>query len=142
MRADNEDDAVHVPKGVPQHEPFHLPVVAPAPVGPGQERPADLDLALRLIVAVKARGADDAPVLAVDGNERATRFQGLAEKDPEHRFLVAIIAGMLLPEERIRGHGIEVRIVFCSEWPKLEQVALQTRLEIKGHTYRTSSQLN
>src|SRR5262249_23471060 len=45
VRPDQEYDAVDEPEGVAEHQPLHLAVVGAAPVGPGQERPADLDLA-------------------------------------------------------------------------------------------------
>src|SRR5262249_38226539 len=81
--ADKEDNGANEPEGVTEHESLHLAVVGAAPVGPGQERPADLDLPLPFVVAVEARGADDAAVLAVDGDQRATGFQSFAEKGLE-----------------------------------------------------------
>src|SRR5262249_48686796 len=71
VRPDQEYDAFDEPEGVAEHQPLHLAVVGAAPAGPGQERPADLDLAPRLVVAVEPRGPDGAAVLAVDGDQRA-----------------------------------------------------------------------
>src|SRR5438874_1075673 len=68
-RPDQEDDAVNKLKRMAEHEPLHFSVVDAAPVGAGQERPADLDLALGFVVTVEPRGADDAAVRAVDGDQ-------------------------------------------------------------------------
>ena len=54
LRADREDDVVDEREGVLEHESFHLAVVSPAPMRPRKERPADLDLAQRLIVGMEA----------------------------------------------------------------------------------------
>ena len=55
LRANHEDDACDELEGVLQHELFHFAVVAAAPMGPGQEGPADFDLAFVLVVAVESR---------------------------------------------------------------------------------------
>jgi len=64
--ADEKDDAVHKSEGVAQHELFHFPVVDAAPVGLGQERPTDLDLAFLLVVSMESRGADDPAGFGID----------------------------------------------------------------------------
>ena len=58
-----EDNTLHESEGVPQHELFHFLVVEAAPVGPGQERPADFDLALVFVVPVESRRPDDLAAL-------------------------------------------------------------------------------
>src|SRR5438270_1765930 len=49
---DEKDDVVHEPEGVGQHQVLQLAVVDAAPAPPGEERPADLDLAALGLVAV------------------------------------------------------------------------------------------
>src|SRR6266540_6140669 len=49
----SKDDAVYEPERVLEHEMLHLGVMATSPVGPGEERPADLHLAARGVVCVK-----------------------------------------------------------------------------------------
>src|SRR5262245_50000343 len=58
LRPDQKDHPVHEPEGMAQHELLHFLVVGAAPVRPGQERPADLNLTLGFVVAVETRGPD------------------------------------------------------------------------------------
>src|SRR5438270_408162 len=74
---DQEDNAVDEPEGVTEHEPLHLPVVGPTPMGSGQERPPDFDLALPFVVAVEPRRPDHTTAFVVEGEQCAARFQGL-----------------------------------------------------------------
>src|SRR5262249_34477664 len=108
--------------------------IGPAPVRPGQERPAYLDLAFRFVVAVESRGPDDAAVLAVDGDQGAPRFHGFAKEDLENLFLVSVIARMLLPNKRISGNRVQVVEILRAKRSEFEEVAFQIRLEVKWHS--------
>src|ERR1035437_4637017 len=116
-----------------QHETFEFPVTGAAPVRPGKERPADLDLTPLLVVAVVPRGSDDSVVFAVNDGQRALGIQGISEEALENRFLVSILAGVLFPNERICGDGIQVSKIFLAERSEFEESALQPRLEVKWH---------
>ena len=70
----------------------------------------------------------------VEGEERATGCQGVAEEDLEHVFLVSIVAGVLFPDERVRGHRVKLVIILFSKRSKFEEFALQTGLEVKWHS--------
>src|SRR5262249_24101332 len=117
-----------------EHQPLHFSVVGAAPVRPGQERPADLDLTLLVVVAVESRGPDNADVLAVDGDQRATGFEGFAKEGREILLSVSIFAGMLFPNERVGSHRVEVAEILRAERSEFEEVALQARLEVEWHT--------
>lgn len=116
-----------------QHETFKFPVVGAAPVRPGKERPADLDLTPLLVVAVVSRGPDDLVVFAVNDGRRALGIQGVLKEILEDFFLVSILAGVLLPNERICGGGTQLSKIFPAERSEFEESALQTRLEVKWH---------
>src|SRR5262245_15940456 len=107
LRADDENDAVHEPERMVEHEPLHLAVVPATPVRPRQERPADFDLAARLVVVGVARRPDDSSVAPVDCDQRPSRFECASEELPEDEFLVALVVRMLLPDQRIRSDGIQ-----------------------------------
>src|SRR5919108_4696331 len=50
---DDEDYAFHRSESVLHHEPLHLAIISPAPVGAGKKRPADLnDAALRIVAVI------------------------------------------------------------------------------------------
>src|SRR5688572_2241403 len=89
-RSDNEDHPLDEPEGVAQHQALHLSVVSPTPVGSSEKGPADLDLAPRFIVAVKARRSNHAAVPPVNRNQRAARLQRLAEEAAERRLAPAV----------------------------------------------------
>src|ERR1041385_5624306 len=80
LRADDEEDAIDPGKGVEEHEALHLAVVGPAPVRPGEERPPDLDLPLRGIVAKVARGADYRAALPLDRDQSTSRRERAVEE--------------------------------------------------------------
>jgi hypothetical protein len=48
-----DDHSVYEPERMVEHQALHLTVVHPAPVRPGEEGPADFDLALLLVVSVE-----------------------------------------------------------------------------------------
>jgi len=102
---------------VAQHELFHFRVVGAAPVGPGQERPPDFDLAYFFVVSVEARRPDDPAIPGIDNDQRSTRFQGLAEEFLEYGFLVTVSDRMLFPDERIRRHAVQLVPIFRSQRP-------------------------
>src|SRR5205085_9488004 len=88
---------------------------------------------LLLVVAVKTRGPDDASVAGVACDESAARLQRLLEEVPKDPLLVAVPGRMLLPDQRIRGHGekrVEIRGEKRSQFEKL---AFQDGLEIERH---------
>jgi hypothetical protein len=53
-RIDYKDNPADEAEGMVQHELLHRAVVPPAPMRARQERPADLDLILALIIPVEA----------------------------------------------------------------------------------------
>ncbi len=69
-------------------ELFHFHVVAAVPVGPGQKRPTDFDLAFFFVVYVESRRTDDLAIFGIDGDQCSPGFQDLAEKSLENLFLV------------------------------------------------------
>src|SRR5262249_27518822 len=107
--------------------------VPAAPVRPRQERPADLDLASRLVVLGVPRRSDDLSVAAIDGGQRPSGFEGAAEEIPEYGLLVALVVRMLLPDQWIRSHGEQFFPVFRTQWPQLEQRTDQGGLKLKRH---------
>src|SRR5262249_3123707 len=117
----------------PEHEPFHFSIVAAAPVGPGQERPTDFDLALPLVVPVEPRRPNHPAVFGIDGEQRPAGRQGVTKKRLEHLGLIAIVARMLLPDERVGCYRVKGRSILRPQRPKLEEFAFQSRLEIEGH---------
>src|SRR5262245_43727302 len=70
-RADAKDHATDEAECVREHQAFHLAVVAPSPMRSCEERPANLDLALRFVVLGEARRSDHPSVFPVDDDERA-----------------------------------------------------------------------
>src|SRR5438128_4107279 len=58
LGTDDEHDALNPPKGVIQHKALHFAIEPPAPKGARQERPANLHLACRCVVAMIARRTD------------------------------------------------------------------------------------
>ena len=82
-------------------------------------------------MVVKARGADDASVVAIDGDERSTGIKGLLKELPEDIFLATVFGGMLLPDQRVGGDGIELAKVFRPQRPQLKQLALQNGLQLR-----------
>src|SRR5262245_38223746 len=88
--AHKEHDAIDKLERMMQHEGFHLTVVRAAPIGAGEKRPADLDLAPDGVVACVARRADDHPRRAIEDGKCSARFQRLVEKLMEHILPVAI----------------------------------------------------
>ena len=99
--AHKKENAVHKLEGVPQHELFHFPIVDAAPVGSGQKRPADFNLAIFLVISVESGRPNDPAILSIDGDQCSSRFQGFAEKPLENIFLVTVIGRMLFPNEGI-----------------------------------------
>ena len=118
-----------------QHQPLHLAVVDAAPVEPGEERPPNLDLGLRLIVAVKPRRSDDQAVGAIDDDERAAAGERLVEEGAEDLELVAVAGRVLFPDQRIGGDRVERLPVVGPQRAQLEALALQDRLRVEGHGY-------
>jgi hypothetical protein len=102
-------------------------------VGPGQERPTNLDLTLPFVIAVEPRGSDGAAVFAVEGQQRATGLPGFAEEGLENLLLVPILAWVLFPNERVSGHGEKVLVILRTEWPEFQEVPRQTRLGVEWH---------
>ncbi len=107
-----------------QHELLHLAIVDAAPVGSGQECPADLDLTSFLVVAMEARSPNHPLSLGINGNQSTTGRQGLAKESLEAPLFMTICDRVLLPKERIGSDGVEVLIVFGAERPEFDQIAL------------------
>ena len=92
---------------MPQHELLHFTIVSAAPMRAHEKRPANLDLAPRLVVSIKARRANDAFCLAIPRDERATARQRFIEESAKDLGCVAIARGMLLPDQGIGCGGKE-----------------------------------
>ena len=120
----SKDNAVYEFEGVPQHELFHFPVVGAAPVGSGQERPADFDFALLFVVFVKSRRPDDLAIFAIYGDQRPSGLQGLAEKFLENLFFVAIGDRMLFPNERVCSYRVKIMKILWSKRSEYKEFAL------------------
>lgn len=128
---DDEQDRLDEPERVVEHQALQLTVVDTAPVGASQERPADLDLAARGVVAVIARGSDDLSRPGVQDGESAARRQMLGEEGTED---VLAIPGdwMLIPDQRVARRGEERIEVVLPQGTNLDELAAQRRLEIEA----------
>lgn len=119
--SDQKDDAIYEMECVLQHEALHLAVILAAPVRPGQEAPADFDLTFGRVVAMEPRGADHSAVLAINGNQGSAGVEAIAKELREDFSLITIMGGMLLPDKRIGGHGIEIVEIFLPHRPEIEE---------------------
>src|SRR5262249_50622010 len=122
LYAHEKEDAADEAECMLQHEPLHLPVATAAPVGTHQERPADLDLTAVLVVPVEPRRADDPPAVPIDGDQGAASRQGLVEELPEDERFMAIPCWMLLPDERIGSHRVQLVIVLGTQRAELDEL--------------------
>src|SRR5205085_2295100 len=61
----------------------------------------------------------------------ASGSECLGEKPPERGLLIAIVFGMLLPDERVRGNSEQRVEVVWAQRTQLEQLALEKGLSIK-----------
>ena len=130
--ADDEDDGVDELEGVGEHEAFHFAVVVSAPVGTGEEGPADLDFAFGRVEVGVAGGADDFLGFAVDDDEGAAGREGVVEELFEDVFFVAVGDGVLFPDQRIGGGVEEFLPIVGPEGPEFEEIADEVRLELEG----------
>lgn len=119
---------------MPQHKLLHLAIVDAAPVGSGQECPADLDLAFFLVVTMETRRPNHPLSYGITDNQRTTGRQSLVKEYLEAFFFMAILDRMLFPNEPISRDGVELTIVFGAKRPHIDEVALQNRLIIKRHS--------
>jgi hypothetical protein len=131
--SDEKDDAVDETERVLEHESLQFAVVPAAPVGASQKRPADLDFAPALVVAMEPGGSDDPPIAYVDRDERATGPQCFIEVDAEAPLRVAVAFGVLLPDGRVRRDRIEGIEIIQTKRPELEEIAFEDRLNVEGH---------
>ena len=90
LRTDDENYALHRPERMLHHEPLHLAIVSPPPVGAGKEGPADLNDAALRVLTVKALRSDDVAVRPIKCHQCATGCEGLPEESSEGCFLIAI----------------------------------------------------
>src|SRR5262249_52884091 len=118
VHADEKDHALDEPERMLEHESLHLAVVAAAPVRPGQERPAALDLAPLRVVAMEPRRSDDPAVSRVARDQGTAGLERLAKEGPKVLLLVAILDGVLLPNERVRSHREEIIEILGSKRPE------------------------
>ena len=118
---------------------LHFAVKEAAPVGAGEEGPADFDFTFRFIESVEAGGADDAAGLVVDGDEGATRGESIAEENLEDFFFVAVGVGMLFPDEGVGGDREEGVEIGGSERPDVEELAGEGGLEVERHPSNLTS---
>jgi len=77
-------------------------------VGPSQERPADLNLASFLVVAVEPRKSDYPLIVDINGDQGPPGRQGLVKESPEDRLFMAVFHRMLFPNQRISGDRVQV----------------------------------
>src|ERR1043165_4153041 len=77
-------------EGVAKHQVLHLAIEAAAPVGAGEEGPADFDFTFMLIEIGEAGGADEAIGGVVDGDKCSTGGEGIVEKSLEDFFFIAV----------------------------------------------------
>ena len=134
VRPDHEDDAVHEPERVGEHQPLHFPVVGPTPVRPGQERPADLDLAP---CPSYPWNRDEPMTRPSCGRRRRTPPDARASrKRREDVGLVPVAVGMLFPDERVGGDGVEGVEVRRPQGTEFDQLADEGRLKIERHMGR------
>ena len=123
-----------------EHQPLHLAVVATAPIGARQERPADLDFAPLPIVTVEPRRPDDPALLCLAGHQCTPRSQRLAEEDPELIFFVAVVIGMLLPDERVSSDREKLVEIGGSKRPQFKELTCQHWLQIEVHDIQIMDQ--
>ena len=130
--ADEEDDGVDELEGVVEHEAFHFAVVVTAPVGAGEEGPADFDfVALGVEVGV-AGGADDFLGFSVDGDEGAFGGEGVFEELFEDFLFVAVGDGVQFPDQRVGCDVEEFLPLVGVEGAVFEEVADKVSLEFEG----------
>src|SRR5207248_5695759 len=98
-----------------------------------QERPTDFDLALSLVVAVEPRRSDYLPSLRIRREQCTARLQRLLKEHPEHWLLIAVVAGVLLPDERVCSYSVQGMKIVHSKRPQLDKLAFQGRLQFKRH---------
>lgn len=77
--------------------------------------------------------------MRLGGDQRTTRCQGLAEEDPELFFFVAVVVGMLLPDERVSSDREELVEIGGVEGPELQELPPQNGLQIKVATHSFAS---
>ena len=131
LRSDEKHDAADESEGVLQHQPLHFAVVATAPVGSGQERPADLHFVSLSVVPVKSRGADHPLRDRINGDQCSAGRQCLVKEHPEACDLVAGFVRMLLPDQRVGSDRVQVIMVLRTKRPELDEISLQNRLPIE-----------
>jgi len=129
--ADFEDDGVDELEGVGEHEVFHFAVVVSAPVGAGEEGPADFDLGDVGVALEVARGADDFLGFAVDGDEGAFGGECVFEELFEDFFLVAGGDGVLFPDFGVGRDFVEGLPVVGVEGAEFEEGAEEVGLEVE-----------
>jgi hypothetical protein len=120
-------------KRVRQQQVLHFAVVKAAPVFSLQKRPSNFDLQFLGIIPVEPRRSDDSLTVFVDDDKCAAGFERFFEENPEYFFLVTIVLGMLLPNERIRCNRKQLVPIVGDKRPKLDELASQMWLKIKRH---------
>jgi len=133
VRGYDEHNSRHELKRVRQHQPLDLSIVYATPVRSGQERPADLNLAILLVVAVKARRANHFPRIDIRNHQSTTRREGFLKEGLEPWLLMAILGWMLFPNKGISRNRVEIVVVFRTKRPQLYKMSRQKRLIVKGH---------
>ncbi len=131
LRSDEKHNAADESEGVLQHQPLHFAVVATAPVGSGQERPADLHFVSLSVVPVKSRGTDHPLRDRITGDQCAAGRQCLVKEHPEACDLVAGFVRMLLPDQRVGSDRVQIIVVLRTKRPELDEISLQNRLPIE-----------
>jgi hypothetical protein len=69
---------------------------------------------------MKTRRADDTTLAAVDRDKRASGSEVLPEEIPKELLPLALRYRMQLPDQRIRGHPIEIVEIGLAKRPQLE----------------------
>ncbi len=132
-RVDEEDHPTDVAERVLEHEAFHLPVIRPTPVRPGQKGPADFDLIGHLIIAVKARRSYHLTGRGFHRKQGSPGVQRLLEEALEARWLTTGLVRVLPPDQGVGSNREERTVVGWRQGAKGHERPFQGRLKIKGH---------
>src|SRR5882757_5373918 len=128
MDADLEGDAIHVLKCMIEHQCLQGSIVVASPPAAGNEGIADADLTLSFLMVAVPRAADQLAIGVINDPKGTAGCHGTIEKILKDRALIAITAGMLLPDQRIGRHGIQNLEIAGLERLDLDQLILDPRL--------------
>ena len=81
---------------------------------------------------MEAGRTDEVARFQINGDQRSFAFQSPIEECPENARLMTVRLRVPFPNEGIRGHCIQVPIVFRPEWSELQTPAVQRRLKVNS----------